>query len=96
MDEKYRRIRGQWRYLYTAVDKNGNTVDVLRAHRGKTAARRYFEKTTAQNGVPETATNDKNGASLAALKEINADREAAIKIPTSLRSTSSGDLICGK
>jgi len=29
MDETYVRIRGQWKYLYRAVDKAGNTVDFL-------------------------------------------------------------------
>ena len=67
--------------LYRAVDKDGNTVDfLLRAHRDKTAARRNFEKSIAQNGVPETITIDKSGANLAALEAINADREAPIKI----------------
>ncbi|SAL66482.1 integrase catalytic region [Caballeronia udeis] len=65
----------------TAVDKDGNTIDfLLRAHRDKTAARRYFEKSIAQNGVPETVTIDKSGANLAALEAINADREAPIKM----------------
>nr|WP_183726789.1 MULTISPECIES: IS6 family transposase [Paraburkholderia] len=45
MDEMHIRVNGEWRYLYRAVDKNGNTVDFLRrAHRDKVAARRYFEK----------------------------------------------------
>jgi DDE domain len=29
MDETYVRIRGQWKYLYRAVDKAGATVDFL-------------------------------------------------------------------
>ena len=50
MDETYIRVKGDWRYLYRAVDKDGNTVDfLLRAHRDKTAARRYFEKSIARN-----------------------------------------------
>jgi transposase-like protein len=66
---------------YRAVDKDGNTVDfLLRAHRDKTAARRYFEKSIAQNNVPETVTIDKSGANLAALEAINDDRETPIKI----------------
>ena len=39
----------------------------------KVAARCFFEKSIAQNGVPETATIDKSGA-------INADRETPIRI----------------
>jgi putative transposase len=81
MDETYIRVKGEWRYLYRAVDKDGNTVDfLLRAHRDKTAARRYFEKSIAQNGVPETVTIDKSGANLAALEAINGYRETPIKI----------------
>ena len=81
MDETYIRVKGEWKYLYRAVDKDGNTIDfLLRAHLDKTAARRYFEKSIAQNGVPETVTIDKSGANLAALEAINADRETPIKI----------------
>jgi putative transposase len=81
MDETYIRVKGEWRYLYRAVDRDGNTIDfLLRAHWDTTAARRYFEKSIAQNGVPETVTIDKSGAHLAALEAINADRETPIKI----------------
>ena len=81
MDETYIRVKGEWRYLYRAVDRDGNTIDfLLRAHRDKTAARRYFEKSIAQNGVPETVTIDKSGANLAALEAINNERETPIKI----------------
>src|SRR6266702_3438552 len=81
MDETYIRVKGEWRYLYRAVDKDGNTIDFLRrAHRDKTAARRYFEKSIAWNGAPDTVNIDKSGANLAALNGINADRETPIKI----------------
>jgi putative transposase len=67
MDETYIRVKGDWKYLYRAVEKDGNTIDfLLRAHRYKTAARRYFEKSIAQNGVPETVTIGRSGANLAA------------------------------
>lgn len=63
MDETYVKVRGQWKYLYRAVDKEGNTVDfLLRAHRDKAAARRYFERAIGQNGEPGTITVDKSGA----------------------------------
>jgi transposase-like protein len=63
------------------ADKAGNTVDfLLRAHRDKAAARRYFEKTIDRNGAPETVTMDKSGANLAALQAINAGRETPIRV----------------
>lgn len=81
MDETYIKVRGQWTFLYRAVDKEGNTVDfLLCAHRDKAAARRYFEKSIDQNGEPETVTIDKSGANLAALDALNAERETPIAI----------------
>jgi len=29
MDETYRKVKGEWRYLYRAVDKQGQTIDFL-------------------------------------------------------------------
>ena len=81
MDETYIRVKGQWRYLYRAVDKAGKTIDFLfRAKRDKVAARRFFEKSIALNGVPETVTIDKSGSNLAALHAVNAERETPITI----------------
>jgi putative transposase len=81
MDETYVKVRGEWKYLYRAVDKEGNTVDfLLRARRNRAAAQRYFEKSIQQNGVPETVTIDKSGANLAALHAVNAERDTPIKI----------------
>jgi putative transposase len=63
------------------VDKARNTIDfLLRTHRDKVTARRYFEKAITQNGEPETVTIDKSGSNLAALQTINAEREAPIRI----------------
>ena len=81
VDETYIKVKGQWKYLYRAVDKAGNTIDfLLRAHRDKAAAKRYFEKSIQQNDVPETVTIDKSGANLAALHAVNAGRDTPIKI----------------
>ncbi len=61
-DETYIRVRVEWKYLYRA-DKACNTVDfLLPSHRGKDAARRYFEKAMVQNGQPETVTIEKSGS----------------------------------
>jgi transposase-like protein len=81
MDETYIKVKGEWKYLYRAVDKAGNTVDfLLRAHRDKVAAMRYFQNSIAKNGEPEVVTIDKSGANLAALEAINTQRETPIKI----------------
>ena len=71
----------QWKYLYRAVDKAGNTVDfLLRARRDKLAARRYFEWAIARNTVPATVNIDRSGANRAALEKLNSDREIPIQI----------------
>src|SRR3954466_7499474 len=45
IDETYLKIRGQWRYLYRAVDKHGTPADfLLTATRDLGAAKRFFRK----------------------------------------------------
>lgn len=45
IDETYIKIRGQWRYLYRAIDKYGHPVDFLvTAKRDLNAAKRFFTK----------------------------------------------------
>jgi putative transposase len=81
VDETYIKVKGQWKYLYRAVDKAGKTIDfLLRAHRDKAAALRYLERSIARNGEPDTVTIDRSGANLAALEALNAGREEPIKI----------------
>uniref|UniRef100_UPI003BEEC400 IS6 family transposase n=1 Tax=Burkholderia arboris TaxID=488730 RepID=UPI003BEEC400 len=81
MDETYVKIGKEWKYLYRAVDKAGDTIDFLQGAKwDKAAAHRYFEKAIDQNGAPETVTIDQSGANLAALKDLNTERETPIKI----------------
>lgn len=45
VDETYIRVKGEWKYLYRAVDSNGNTIDfMLSAKRNKKAAKRFLKK----------------------------------------------------
>ena len=49
VDETYIKVRGQWNYLYRAVDKHGKTVDfLLRPDRGMAAAQAFLPKSTLQ------------------------------------------------
>lgn len=73
MDETYIKVKGEWKYLYRAVDNAGDTVDfLLRAHRDKAAARSFFEHAIERNGAPEKLTIDKSGSNVAALEAMNA------------------------
>jgi IS6 family transposase len=48
IDETYIKIRGEWRYLYRALDKHGTPVDfLLTAKRDLEAAKRFFRKMLA-------------------------------------------------
>jgi transposase-like protein len=48
MDETYIKVKDVWKYLYRAVDKQGQTVDfLLTTKRDKTAAMRFFRKDDA-------------------------------------------------
>ena len=73
MDETYIKVKGIWKYLYRAVDKEGKTVDfLLTVRRDKAAALRFFEKAMKANGIPAKVAMDKSGANKAAMDEINA------------------------
>ena len=75
MDETYIKIKGQWKYLYRAVDTAGQTIDfLLTAKRDAAAALRFFRKAIRHHGEPEVVTIDKSGANTAALVVLNADR----------------------
>ena len=74
MDETYVKISGQWKYLYRAVDRDGDTVDfLLRAKRDHAAARAFFERAIDLHGMPDKITIDKSGANTAAIASIQAD-----------------------
>ena len=69
MDETYIKVKGEWKYLYRAVDKEGNTVDfLLTKKRKRLSAQSFLIKAIENNGKPELINIDKSGANTAAIK----------------------------
>jgi transposase-like protein len=63
MHETYVKVGGQWKYLYRAVDRAGNTVHfLLTAKRDRAVAQRFLTRVIGNNALPTTITIDKNGA----------------------------------
>jgi putative transposase len=74
MDETYIKVAGQWKYLYRAVDKDGDTVNfLLTAKRDLASARRYLESVINLHGLPEKIAIDKSVANTAAIKSVKDD-----------------------
>jgi transposase-like protein len=72
---------GEWKYLYRAVDKQGNTIDfLLTTKRDKKAARRFLNKAIGSNGKPSLINIDKSGANTAAINQYNCDENKRVKI----------------
>jgi len=81
MDETYVKVKGQWKYLYRAVDKEGNTVDfLLTKRRQRISAQRFLIKALENNGKPELINIDKSGSNTEAIKLYNRRNYSKIKI----------------
>ena len=71
VDETYVNIKGNWQYLYRAVDKQGRTVDFyLSKTRGIAAAQHFFRKAVATHAgrLPKKITLDGHVPSHRALR----------------------------
>ena len=74
-------IKGEWSYLYRAVDKTGQTIDfLLTKQRDERAAKRFLTKAIRRNGVPEKITIDGSAANKAAIESYNAEHGTTIAI----------------
>lgn len=72
MDETYIKVKGEWTYLYRAVDKHGKTLDfMLSKKRNKTAATKFFARALEVNGLPRKIVIDRSGANTAGINTIN-------------------------
>jgi len=80
VDETYIEIKGEWKYLYRAVDSAGNTLDfMLSAKRDGKAAARFFRKVlkATHTQTPRVITVDKNAAYPVAVEALKADETLA-------------------
>jgi putative transposase len=81
MDETYIKVRGQWRYLYRAVDKSGQTIDfLLTEERDERAAMRCLIRAIHRHGIPEKITSDGSEANAAAIRGYNEAHGTAISL----------------
>lgn len=72
MDETYIKVKGQWVYLYRAVDKLGNAIDfMLSEHRDEAAATTFCRQAIDGGGFPDKVVMDKSDANQASLENIN-------------------------
>lgn len=84
VDETYILVKEKQKYLYRAVDSEGNTLDfLLTAKRDAKAAKRFFRKTlkAIHTSTPRVITVDKNPAYPKAIKEL----KAAKKLPKEVK-----------
>ena len=71
MDETYIRIKGEWMYLYRAVDKAGKTVEFyLSRKRDVNAAKAFLRKAMQRERVPTKITLDAYAASHRAVADL--------------------------
>jgi IS6 family transposase len=72
VDETYLKIGGRWRYLYRAIDEQGQIVDVyLSDRRNAAAAHTFFKQAIDASGVtPTQVTTDKAKCYPSALRAV--------------------------
>jgi putative transposase len=59
VDETYIKVRSQWRYLYRAIDSNGDTVEFwFSERRNLAAAKRFLSRALKRHGRPERIVID--------------------------------------
>ena len=70
VDETSIKVKGRWVYLYQAIDRDGNLVDVLlRERQDREAGAAFFRSARIVTGqVPDRVTTDGRGAYPGAIK----------------------------
>ncbi len=83
VDETYIKVKGQWMYLYRAVDSKGNTIDFyLSKTRDQKAAKRFFKKALRSFHASKlrVITVDKNPAYPIAIEKLKEEKKMPLGI----------------
>ena len=78
VDKTYIKVKGQWMYLYRAVDSEENTIDFyLSKTRDQKTAKRFFKKALRSFHVskPRVITVDKNPAYPVAIQQLKQEKK---------------------
>ncbi|MFB5253709.1 IS6 family transposase [Bacillus mycoides] len=71
LDETYIKVKGEWCYLYRAIDGDGHTLDIhLRRTRNHQTAYMFMKRLVKTFGEPTVLTTDKAPALLCAFKKL--------------------------
>ncbi|CAH2464479.1 hypothetical protein IIQ_00012 [Bacillus cereus VD118] len=71
LDETYIKVKGEGRYLYRAIDKDGHTLDIqLSKNRDHQAAYAFMKRLVKTFGEPTVLTTDKARALLCAFNKL--------------------------
>jgi IS6 family transposase len=74
VDETYVKVAGVWRYVYRAVDDDGQVIDVfVSARRDLAAARRFFTTAIRAHRTPEEVVTDLAQALETVIEEVAPD-----------------------
>jgi putative transposase len=74
IDETYVKVRGQWGYLYRAVDSKGDTIEFwFGERRNLTAAKRFLREALKRQGRPERIVIDGSQTNREAILSCDTD-----------------------
>jgi len=74
MDETYIKVRGQWMYLYRAIDSVGDTIEFwFSEHRDLPAAKRFLRKALGHHGRPDRIVIDGSHTNREAITSCDAE-----------------------
>lgn len=75
VDETYTKVKGEWYYLYRAIDRDGHTLDIqLRKTRNQQVAYMFMKRLVKAFGELMVLTTDKVPALLCAFKKLKKER----------------------